>query len=124
MLDWVVVAVFGLLIAGVGAATAGVGGPEIFLLLPLVGTLYEVPLIAVRGQTLGKRALQVKVVRLDNGLAPGWRKSIGRTIIPMAAALIPLAGWIGALLVYSSLLWNDRRQGLHDRAVKTLVIRA
>ena len=124
MLDGVVLAVLGLLIAGVGAATAGVGGPETLLLLPLVGTLYEVPLNAVRGQTLGKMALKVKVVRLDNGFAPGWRKSMGRTIIPMAAALIPLAGWIGTLLVYSSLLWNDRRQGWHDRAVKTLVIRA
>ena len=124
VLDWVVVAVFGLFIAVVGVSTAWVGGPELLLLLPLVGSLYEVPLIAVRGQTLGKMVLKVKVVRLDNGLVPGWRKSIGRTIIPMAAALIPLAGWIGALLVYGSLLWNDRRQGWHDRAAKTLVIQA
>ena len=124
VLDWGVVAVFGLLIAVVGASTGWVGGPELLLLFPLVGTLYEIPMIAVRGQTLGKMVLRVKVVRLDNGLVPGWRKSIGRTIIPMAAALIPLAGWLGALLIYGSLLWSDRRQGWHDQAAKTLVIQA
>lgn len=124
ILDWVVIAVIGVVIAVIGIPTARVGGPEMFLLLPMVGFLYEVPLTAVRGQTLGKMALKVKVVRLDNGLVPGWGKSIGRGIIPMAAALIPLAGWIGALLVYVSMLWDDRRQGWHDKAAKTLVIQA
>ena len=118
ILDWVVIVIIGLPTAFVG------GTAEMILLIPMVGALYEVTLIAMRGQTLGKMALRVKVVRSDNGLVPGWGKSIGRAIIPMTAVLIPVAGWIGALIVYVSLLWDDRRQGWHDKVAKTLVIQA
>lgn len=85
---------------------------------------YEVTLTAVKGQTLGKMALRIKVVRQDNGLIPGWGKSLGRWIIPTALGAIPVIGWILALLVYLWLLWDPLRQGLHDKAVKTLVVKA
>lgn len=101
-----------------------VGGPEMLLLLPIVAALYETPLVAMRGQTLGKMVLRIKVVEHDSGLVPGWGRSMGRTIVPMAIALIPLVGLIGTLLVYVSLLWDDGRQGWHDKAAKTLVIHA
>ena len=80
-------------------------------------------MIALKGQTLGKMATSIKVVRADNGLVPGWGKSIGRWIIPAALGFIPFVGWILALLVYLSLTWDKARQGWHDKAVKTLVIK-
>lgn len=123
IVDWLVVAVIGVVMVAVGVPAAGVGGPEMFILLPIVATLYEVPLTAVRGQTLGKMILRIRVVRLDDGLVPGWGKSLGRGVIPMAPALIPLTGWIGALLVYVSVLWDDKRRGWHDKAAKTVVIK-
>ena len=93
-----------------------------------IGLLYEVGLIAARGQTLGKMALKVKVVRADNGLVPGWGKSAGRWLVPAIPALgwfIPSISFIGFLspLVYVSLTWDKVRQGWHDKAAGTLVIK-
>lgn len=93
-------------------------------LIGLVGVLYEVVMIATRGQTLGKMMTSVKVVRADNGLVPGWGKSIGRWIIPAVLALIPVVGPLLSLLVYLSLLWDSARQGWHDKAAGTFVIKA
>ena len=89
----------------------------------VIGVLYEVTMIATKGQTLGKMATRIKVVRTDNGLVPGWGKAIGRWIIPAALGFIPLVGWILALLVYLSLTWDKARQGWHDKAVKTFVVK-
>lgn len=88
-----------------------------------VGIIYEVSMIALRGQTLGKMATRIKVVRADNGLVPGWGKSIGRWIIPAALGFIPFVGWLLSLLVYISLLWDKVRQGWHDKAAGTLVVK-
>ena len=94
-----------------------------------IGLLYEVALIAARGQTLGKMALKVKVVRADNGLVPGWGKSAGRWLVPAIPGLvgwfIPSISLIGLLsfLVYASLTWDKVRQGWHDKTAGTLVIK-
>ncbi|MXW95049.1 MAG: RDD family protein [Acidimicrobiaceae bacterium] len=89
----------------------------------LVGVLYEVVMVALKGQTLGKMATSIRVVRADNGLLPGWGKSIGRWIIPVVLSLIPFVGWILYLLVYLSLTWDKVRQGWHDKAAGTLVVK-
>ena len=92
-----------------------------------IGLLYEVVLIATRGQTLGKMATRIRVVRADNGLIPGWGKSFGRWLVPAAFGIlgsyIPFVGLV-ALLVYASILWGKNRQGWHDKAAGTLVIKA
>ena len=137
ILDIVIVTVALVILAaiGVGAAFAGssnsddasafsVGALVVSVLLAAaVGLLYEVTMIATRGQTLGKMATRIKVVRADNGLVPGWGKSIGRWIIPALLPIIPLVGWILSLLVYISLLWDRARQGWHDKAAGTLVVK-
>lgn len=92
-------------------------------IIGLVGLLYEVVMIATRGQTLGKMMTSVKVVRADNGLVPGWGKSIGRWIIPLVLGFIPVVGPFLSLLVYLSLLWDSARQGWHDKAAATIVIK-
>ena len=133
------VVVIVLLIAGIASAiglTAGdsaVGEEEsaavagafiaFALVAVVIGVLYEVTMIATRGQTLGKMATRIKVVRADNGLEPGWGKAIGRWIIPAALGFIPFVGWILSLLVYLSLLWDKVRQGWHDKAAGTLVVK-
>ena len=89
----------------------------------VAGALYEVTMIALRGQTLGKMATSIKVIRADNGLAPGWGKSIGRWIIPVVPVFVPVIGWLLSLLVYISLTWDRARQGWHDKASATLVIK-
>lgn len=89
----------------------------------VAGALYEVTMIALKGQTLGKMATSIKVIRADNGLVPGWGKSIGRWIIPAVLGFIPFVGWLLSLLVYISLTWDRTRQGWHDKAAATLVIK-
>ena len=138
IIDWVIVSVgfvilmvFGIFTSvGVASDSDEVSGLSVgvlvaaVLLVAVVGILYEVTMIAVKGQTLGKMATSIKVVRADNGLVPGWGKSLVRWIIPMALTLIPVVGWILSLLVYLSLLWDQVRQGWHDKAAGTLVVKA
>ena len=134
VLDWVIIFAGYIILALIGFAAAFGGDFDeepwsigaffvAVLLFGIVGILYEVTLIAVRGQTVGKMATSIKVVRADNGLVPGWGKSIGRWIIPIVLSLIPLVGWILSLLVYLSLVWDKVRQGWHDKAAGTLVIK-
>lgn len=107
-------------------ASAGLSFGAILLtafLSAVIGVAYEVTMIALKGQTVGKMATNVKVVRADNGLLPGWGKSIGRWIIPALLAFVPFIGWILALLVYISLTWDRARQGWHDKTAGTIVVK-
>ncbi len=135
VLDWVIMAVGYLILAVVGLAAAFGADSEdeaalslgaffvAAILFGLVGIIYEVTFIATKGQTLGKMATNIKAVRADNGLAPGWGKSIGRWIIPLVLLLVPFVGFLLFLLVYVSLTWDRARQGWHDKAAGTLVIK-
>ena len=101
--------------------TVVVGFIDPFLLPILVGAAYETCFVALKGQTPGKMAVSIKVVRADSGTLPGWGPAAGRWVIPaIGYTLLILPG----LLVHASLLWDDRRQGWHDKAVKTLVVKA
>lgn len=139
VLDWIItVAVIFLLVAlGIAGAVSstdadsgegaglGLGVLLIFgLLAMLFGVVYEVSMTALKGQTLGKMATSVKVVRADNGALVGWGKAIGRWLIPALLSLIPFIGWLLSLLVFVSLTWDRTRQGWHDKAAGTIVIKA
>lgn len=137
ILDVMIMVVIGLTIglAGIGGTIddeTGSGAVELaiedvlitLLLFVVIGISYEVSMIALKGQTLGKMATKVKVIRADDGRLVGWRTSIVRWIVPTLLVLIPFIGWILALLAYVSLTWDRVRQGWHDKAAKTLVVKA
>ena len=90
----------------------------------VVTLMYEMTMIAVRGQTVGKMTTGIKVIRADDGDVPGWGKSIGRWLVLVLPGLVPFVGWLVTLLVYLSPTFDDRRQGWHDKAVATVVIQA
>jgi uncharacterized RDD family membrane protein YckC len=118
----ILAAVFTVLVAG-GAVridlTRGDGIPRSFLVMALVvGGIYETGFIALRGQTPGKMVFRAKVVKMEDGSPPGLSRALTRWVLPAVASLIPL----GALLVYAWLLWDRRRQGLHDKVARTLVV--
>ena len=101
------------------------GGVAVASLVGLaVGLGYEVVQIAVWGQTLGKRMTGIKVVGAAHGGLPGWGKAVGRWLIPGLVSLIPIVGWLLAILCYVSLTWDRVYQGWHDKAAGTLVVRA
>lgn len=124
---FLIVGVAGLVISAEGGeeevaglvALAGFGGLLFFSVLAL---LYEPTMIALKGQTLGKMAMGIMVARADDGGLPGWGKALGRWVLPGLLTLIPLLGGLLSLLVYISLLWDDRRQGWHDKMATTVVI--
>ena len=133
ILDWILVSVVIGILAVIGIAGAMASGEEssfialvfgLALTVLVITLLYEMTMIAVRGQTVGKMMVGAKVVRAVDGDVPGWGKSIGRWLILVAPGLIPIGGFLLTLLVYLSPTFDDRRQGWHDKAVATVVVKA
>lgn len=78
--------------------------------------LYFTAMLALwRGRTPGKRALGIRVIRLD-GKPLGWFASFER-FGGYAAALA--TGTLG----FFQILWDRNRQGVHDKISETVVIR-
>jgi uncharacterized RDD family membrane protein YckC len=71
------------------------------------------------GQTLGKRALGIRV-RSDTGGRAGYGRAFGRNLIARLIGLIPFVGIVDVLWP----LWDGRKQCLHDKAASTIVVRA
>jgi len=68
------------------------------------------------GQTLGKRAMSIKVVDMETGQAPGYipaglRETVGKLLSSIL------------LLGYLNVLWDKKKQGWHDKIAKTVVIK-
>ncbi len=83
----------------------------------LLGPLYFVLLTGLRGQTLGKMAVGIRVVGRD-GQAPGLGYAALREIVgKFVSGIAFLVGflWIG---------WDSRKQGWHDKIAGTHVVRA
>lgn len=132
LIDWVILigVLIVLMVVGIAGAIAGgddsslvplatIGGLVVWVVIVL---LYEVTLVALRGQTLGKMVMGIMVGNADDGGVPGWGKSIGRWALPNLVTLIPIVGGLLSLVVYLSLVWDDRRQGWHDKMATTVVI--
>ena len=88
-----------------------------------VAFAYETVMITMLGRTVGKLAFGTRVVLMD-GSAPGWSESAMRALVPLSLGAIPRIGVFLGVLVYSLALWSPLRQGLHDKAAGTLVVRA
>ena len=80
--------------------------------------MYETLLLANGGQTLGKMLLGLRVVRADR--APlTQRDALVRSAVIDVMGFVPL-GWPIAAIVLEK---HRLRQGPHDRAAGTLVVR-
>src|SRR6185295_11747606 len=92
--------------------------------LTAVALVYQTLMIALVGRTVGKLALGTRVVRSIDGARPGWSEAVIRALLPLSLGAIPRVGVFLIVLVYSLALWTPLRQGLHDKAAGTLVVRA
>ncbi|MDQ0761159.1 RDD family protein [Streptomyces canus] len=83
---------------------------------------YDTILITRSGQTLGKKWLGMRVANLDNGSTP----SAQTTLIRSAVLWIPFAFCCACIWTAISGGWSyfDKpyKQGLHDKAAKTVVV--
>jgi uncharacterized RDD family membrane protein YckC len=112
--------VTGQVTSGGGALVGAIIGYGLIVIV--FGLFYEVGLIALRGATLGKQAMGIKVVRELDGQLPGWGPAALRWIIPQVAGMI--CGLI-TILVYVSPFFDNtgRLQGWHDKVAKTFVVK-
>lgn len=92
----------------------------------VLALLYLIPSTLRSGRTLGKRLLQIRLVRTD-GAPPDFRAAMLHYGAPIAVAFIfgvflGQVAWIVAL--FGVLMWprNANYQGLHDRLAGTLVV--
>ncbi|MFF4033993.1 RDD family protein [Streptomyces sviceus] len=83
---------------------------------------YDTIMISRSGQTLGKKWLGMRVANLDNGSTP----STQTTLIRSAVLWIPFAFCCACIWTAISGGWSyfDKpyKQGLHDKAAKTVVV--
>lgn len=94
------------------------------LLATGVSAVYEVVLTHRRGQTVGKHALNIKVVRVTDGRPPDWTASIMRYLLPLLPALVPISGvFLLSPIIYLVAIIDPLRRGWHDRAAGTIVVK-
>ncbi len=80
------------------------------------GALYFTAFLVLgHGQTPGKRAMGIRVIRLD-GKPIGWWYAFERFGSYFASFTTGLVG-------FAQILWDRNRQALHDKVVETVVIR-
>jgi uncharacterized RDD family membrane protein YckC len=108
------------------ALTSELTGPllKYGLIATLISGAYYVTLTALRGATLGKSLLGLKVQRLADQAKPTWTDSLLRWATTDLPGLIPSVGGIYSLLDSLWCLWDPKRQCLHDKLPKTLVVRS
>ncbi len=95
------------------------------LVAAVISALYEVVLIRTRGQTVGKRVLGIKVVRVTDGALPDWTAAVVRYVLPVVPVLIPVPGvFLLSIVIYLVAIVHPLRQGWHDRAAGTIVVKA
>lgn len=91
----------------------------------LLGLLYEVPSTALVGQTLGKAAMRIRIVRAEDGGIPGFSRAGLRYLVPFLLGMlpIPLVALLATSIATLWFIWDPRRQSVPDKAARTLVVR-
>ena len=112
--------------SGGNAAVRGIG----YLLIAALIIGYEFITIQKMGGTVGQKALGLAVVREeDGGPLPTDRLAMRSAFFgssALASALSPTIGFLvvlGLFVAFLWPLWDPRKQGLHDKVAKALVIR-
>jgi uncharacterized RDD family membrane protein YckC len=109
-----------------GSISQGGSYVRIFLVtslsLTVIAMCYEVSMLALRGGTLGKLFVGIRVVRSRDGSLPGWGPAAVRWIVPILAFFMTCG--FGGLVVFLSPFFDStrRNQGWHDQAAGTVVI--
>ena len=112
---------------------AEIAGPLVVLTLItlLVGLVYHAAQLRLRSSTLGMRAVGIEVRTWEplhdrlpwRVVLLRWATFYGVGIL----AVVPLAGtFVSLYIILAGLwpLWDKRRQGLHDKAAGTVVVRS
>lgn len=94
----------------------------IFISGILVMLFYELCLVALTGQTIGKMVTNIVVIKIEDGGYPGWKISCVRWAVLYLPLLFPLIGILLFLLVIVSPFFDPHRRGWHDKVAGTIVV--
>jgi len=83
--------------------------------------LYSTLLIGWRGQTVGMGVMGIQVIREGEG-AVGYPLAFARWAVFYCPTLVPCAGSLYLLLNGLWVSWDRKKQALHDKACRTLVV--
>ncbi|MET9673332.1 RDD family protein [Streptomyces sp. NPDC006482] len=101
------------------------GSQLVFQLITIVAYVaYDTVMTAKYGQTLGKKLLKLRVAMLNDGSTPPMSQSLLRAVVLWLPALICCACLWPLLLLILILVDKPYKQGLHDKAAKTVVVTA
>lgn len=85
-------------------------------------TAYRMVMLARFGATVGKLLVGVAVVDADDPRRrPTLMQALRRCLVPQGVGLLPIP--FSGTVTYLWVLTDSKRQGLHDRAANTLVVR-
>ncbi|MEU9860394.1 RDD family protein [Streptomyces sp. NPDC047971] len=103
------------------ATSTGTG--LVFQLITIVAYVaYDTVMVAKNGQTFGKKWMKLRVAMLNDGSTPPMNASLIRAIVLWLPALICCACLWPLLLLILILVDKPYKQGLHDKAAKTVVV--
>ena len=95
----------------IGLAAAGIG--------LIVWLFYTVKFLGENGQSIGKKACKIKILRKDGSEVSISRVIIGRNLVNGVLGIIPLYGIIDSLLIF-----GNQRRCVHDYIADTIVVKA
>lgn len=91
------------------------------LLFLLLTAVYEVFFLTRSGATPGKSAVGIRVANVADGGNPSVQSAAIRWAVGYIPGYLPV-GAVFSLVNSAWCLWDDNRQCLHDKAVKTVVV--
>lgn len=110
------------LVVDIGGFHSGAVSLSSYLLLAGCQILYTVALTATWGQTLGMRAVGVRLRNeADGSTTVSLGTCVTRALVAVAIGILPLVGSIAELVNYLSPLWDRRNQTWHDHVAHTVV---
>jgi uncharacterized RDD family membrane protein YckC len=90
----------------------------------VVFSISQIILLSLRGQTLGKMALGIRIVRYRDGENPGFVRAVAiRNLVTFLISCIPLIGQVFLLIDILTIFGNEHRC-LHDLMADTKVVEA
>ncbi|WP_411110240.1 RDD family protein [Streptomyces sp. c-19] len=99
------------------------GSQLVFQLITIVAYVtYDTVMTARNGQTIGKKLMKLRVAMLNDGSTPPMSQSLLRAVVLWLPALICCACLWPLLILILILVDKPYKQGLHDKAAKTVVV--
>jgi uncharacterized RDD family membrane protein YckC len=80
---------------------------------------FTIKLLKANGQSIGKKAVGIKIVRRDGSEVSVSRVVWLRNVVNMLLGIIPLYGFIDSLFIF-----GNARRCVHDHLADTIVIKA